>query len=135
MKADIHIFAVVRVKVTAVEGADDHAGIENAVRQAGLEALFLPVERTGGIEVEYADEITEYLVDPYDATGRPDLEYVRRYRDAAHVEVDAADDAPVHSSHMLAAARDASDDPPTRACGVEEPPLPNNLAGGFSHGC
>jgi hypothetical protein len=98
MKANIHIYAVVRIKVPAVGGADDHACIDRALAGVDLDALF---DRTGpselGIEhIEYAEEICGYLVDPLNAAGEPDTDHSRRYRDRSHAAADHQDDAPLH---------------------------------------
>jgi hypothetical protein len=66
MKYDVHIYAVVRVKVPGVEAESQTDAIEQAEEQVDFNALFdsRRFSLYPGIEcVEYADETSGYLVD------------------------------------------------------------------------
>jgi hypothetical protein len=63
MKYDVHIFAVVRVKIAGVDAESQTEAIVNAEDSVDLYRLF---ENPGAFGVEatdFADEITHYLVD------------------------------------------------------------------------
>ena len=63
---DVHIYAIVRVKVSDVEANSHREAIEKAEERADLDQLFRPLGNTVGpgvAYVEYADDIDSYLVD------------------------------------------------------------------------
>jgi hypothetical protein len=100
MKADVHIYAVVRVALRGIEGTNSRACVTNALSLIDLRSLFgtsgSPAQ--GVDHVEYAEEICGYLVDPYDATGSPHPSRSRWYRDLAHAEAERQDHAPTYPS-------------------------------------
>lgn len=62
-KYDVHIYAVVRVKVSGVEADNMPEAIESAVEQADIDELFPHRVYPWGVETEDAEEIVGYLVD------------------------------------------------------------------------
>ncbi len=77
MTYDVHIFAVVRVKISGVEAESQMAAIRTAVDRADLDHRF------DGEATEYAEEITRYMVDEVG-----DTEYARTqtYLDLHHLQ-------------------------------------------------
>lgn len=61
---DVHIFAVVRVKVTGIKADSDHDAINKAEEKVDLTQLFnrVPVYKDVAA-VEFAEEISHFLVD------------------------------------------------------------------------
>jgi len=57
-KYDVHIFPVVRVKVTGVEANSQRAAIRKALRSINLEEAAVHPD-------DYAEDIVEYLVDEH----------------------------------------------------------------------
>ncbi len=57
MKYDVHLYAVVRVKVCGVEAASQLEAIEEAENETDL------MRRFEGRDQEYSEEISHYLVD------------------------------------------------------------------------
>jgi hypothetical protein len=62
MKHDVHIYAIVRVKVPGVEAPNPQEAITKALADTDLDATFT---RCPG-DVEFADEVSHYLVDVAD---------------------------------------------------------------------
>ncbi len=89
MLADVHIFAVVRVKVPRVAGMDDQECIRRACAHVDLGSLFQfaadSAREEDAIGTEYAEEVVRYLVDPW-RDGQPDLDNARWYLDRQHAE-------------------------------------------------
>ena len=80
MKANVHIYAVVRLKVEGAEGADPKACIA-----AALQATDLHRELPSGPKCEFAEEISHYLVDPV-VDGEVNCDESRWFLDRAHFE-------------------------------------------------
>lgn len=80
MKHDVHLYATVRVKVTGVEASDAQEAMGKALRLANLRQVFDlgHVESAHIAEVQYAEEVTRYLVDHY-IGDRPNLECLHFY--------------------------------------------------------
>ena len=64
-KCDVHIFAVVRIKVVGVEATDHEDAITKALKIAApLDTVVGDISHNDQVtEVEYAEEISHYLVD------------------------------------------------------------------------
>ena len=91
-KFDVHLFPVVRVKVSGVEAADELAAIKRAEGELDLNKLFnqagqylanwLGCNRLEDgsyahrLDVEYAEEVSHFLVDPKPALAPGDAEGV-----------------------------------------------------------
>jgi len=62
---DVHVYAVVRVKLPGIDSVDHLDAINKAVDQLDLHETFdrMPVSDPRVSEMEYADEIAGYLVD------------------------------------------------------------------------
>lgn len=77
MKYNVHIFAVVRVKVKDVEAKDHAEAIKLAVEQADLNTAF-----GNDPDITYTEDIDGYMVDEVDEKG----EWVvgQYYPDAIH---------------------------------------------------
>ena len=88
MKYDVHIFAVVRVKVAGIDAESQIEAIHNAEGSVDLYTLF---SKPGSVSVEiteFADGISHYLVDEvgdltykrsrfYEADGETVLDFAR----------------------------------------------------------
>ncbi|MGA2259876.1 MAG: hypothetical protein ABSH28_00405 [Acidobacteriota bacterium] len=114
MRYNVHIFAVVRVKVPDVEAGSHQDAIKKAVECTNLNDLFDLVSPVPGVEhTEYGEEISHYLVDEVD-----DEEYRRStfYHDTRHQEVisnDKSDGVEVYEEELVPTAPDSG-------AGVEE---------------
>ena len=77
---DVHIFAIVRVKVPGVKAKSQIQAIEEARGRVDFYRLFELCAQPGTECVEFAEEFSHYLVDEED-----DLEYnaTRWYKDGA----------------------------------------------------
>ena len=82
MKYNVHIYAVVRLKVENIE-ADTH---RDAICSA-LESVDFYREFEGK-RTEYAEDITSYVVDE---VGDESYEHTRTYLDADHLELNKLD--------------------------------------------
>jgi hypothetical protein len=108
MRYNVHIFAVVRVKVPGVEAGSHRDPIKNAVEATDLDDLFDRESPMSGIEhIEFGDEISHYLVDEVG-----DEEYRRStfYHDARHQEVisnDKSDGVEVYAGETEPAVPDS----------------------------
>ena len=60
---DVHLYASVRVKVKGVKAEDHPGAITLAEQRVDLHELFRTCDGRQGCEVEYAEEITYFLVD------------------------------------------------------------------------
>jgi len=83
LKYDVHIYAIVRVKVPGVEASDPREAAKTAMDNTDLDAMF-----AGSKKLEYAGAIQDFLVDKFDENGNrvgdgvvitPDYKYKRRY--------------------------------------------------------
>jgi hypothetical protein len=65
MQYDVHIFAVVRVKVCGVEAKSQVDAIKKAEADVNLSEAFLntPLRSSHPVETEFAEEIQSFLVD------------------------------------------------------------------------
>lgn len=79
-KHDVHMFAVVRVKVAGIKAANQVEAIKVAGAMIDFHALFESCALPSVECVEFAEEFSHYLVDEVD-----DLEYneTRWYKDGA----------------------------------------------------
>jgi len=59
----VHLYALVRVKVPNVEADSPEAACPDAAKRVDLDSLFHGVSGPYVSDVEYADEVTHYLVD------------------------------------------------------------------------
>jgi len=84
-KFDVCVKAVVNVKVVGIEAADDRQAIALAKESVDFNALFNraghDISKFGKTSteieigyVEFGDEFTAFLVDPYGLDGEPDLD-------------------------------------------------------------
>jgi len=62
---DVHLYALVRVKVSGIKAAGHLQAMEEAERRADLYGIFETLDRLlpDGIQAEYAEELQGYLVD------------------------------------------------------------------------
>lgn len=85
-KFNVHLFALVRVKIEDIEADDMPAAIKLAEEIAPLELL---CHHTGfinpGPETEYANEISHYLVDIVKPDGEIDEQKSRWFLDQNHM--------------------------------------------------
>jgi hypothetical protein len=83
MMYDVHIFAVVRLKVEGVQADNQQEAIHQAFQSIDLHAQF------DGANTAYADEISSYMVDEVG-----DAEYGRTqcYLDKCHHELHTLDE-------------------------------------------
>ncbi|MBZ5499059.1 MAG: hypothetical protein LAP85_21890 [Acidobacteriia bacterium] len=85
MRYNVHIFAVVRVKVPDVEAVSHQDAIKKAVESTDLNEVFDRVSPVPGVEhTEYGEEISHYLVDE---VGDEECRRSTFYQDARHLEV------------------------------------------------
>lgn len=89
-KFNVHIFAVVRVKICDVEAESQIEAIAAACQSVNLDGLFNNIQDRLGAdrnvsEVEFGDEITHYLVDE---DGDEDFERSQDYNDACRLASD-----------------------------------------------
>ena len=63
MKHDVHIYAIVRVKVKDVEAESHSEAMDKALEMADLNDLLRDVPNAQGLETESAEEIDNFLVD------------------------------------------------------------------------
>ena len=82
MKYNVHIYAVVRLKVEGIEADTHRDAIRSALASVDLDREFQ------GERTEYAEDITSYVVDE---VGDENYEHTRTYLDAAHFELDKLD--------------------------------------------
>jgi hypothetical protein len=70
MKYDVHVYAVVRIKIP-IEANDQKDAIKKVMEQTEFNKMF---DRCESPEVEYADDVIDFLVDePPNAEG--DVDY------------------------------------------------------------
>jgi hypothetical protein len=90
MKHNVHLYAVVRVKVSGIEADSHEEAIEIAEQRVDMNMLFdgLQGPRAPDIEyTEYADEITEFLVDEEGDEENEHSDYWK-YKDGKLVKVE-----------------------------------------------
>ena len=64
MKYTVHIYAIVRVEVPEIEAETQQQALTRAQKQVDLYDLFRRCDVPNGVEcIEYADEISHFLVD------------------------------------------------------------------------
>lgn len=71
MKYDVHIYAVVRIKVSNVEAKDPMEAAKRAEASVNKDELFPKKTHASGLLTDNAEEIVGYHVDPLDAQGKP----------------------------------------------------------------
>ena len=76
MKYDVHIFAVVRVKVEDVEADSQEEACKKAEQKTDLYRLFESFSPACRCDMEYAEEIQHFLVDE---VGDTEYDNSRRY--------------------------------------------------------
>ena len=62
---DVHVYAVVRVKVPDVAATSQQEACLNAMNSLDLDTVFPARKLPGGLVSEYADDITGFLVDEH----------------------------------------------------------------------
>jgi hypothetical protein len=70
MKHNVHIYAVVRVKVADVEADTPEAATERAEAAVDLHALFRGLAGHGATDTEYAEAIDSFVVDVLNGDGQ-----------------------------------------------------------------
>jgi hypothetical protein len=84
MKFDVHLFPIVRVKRVGIEAPDEEAAIKKAESEMDLNTFFNALNgyirsyfgSHDPVHLEYAEEMSHYLVDPVPALAPGDLEGV-----------------------------------------------------------
>lgn len=98
---DVHVCAVVRVKVMKVKAANHEEAIIKAEAKADLVTLFPYTHYKsafGGLSTEYADEISEFLVEPHGNSDRKEgIVPFARYEEAGPGPVRLEYDNKTHS--------------------------------------
>ena len=114
MRYNVHIFAIVRVKVPDVEAGSHQDAIKKAVECTNLNDVFDLVSPVPGVEhTEYGEEISHYLVDEL---GDEEYRHSTFYHDAHQQEVisnDKSDGVQVYEEEQMP-------DTPASGAGVEE---------------
>jgi len=83
MTYDVHIFAVIRIKVGGIQADNQKEAIRQALQSVHLHAQF------DGANTAYADEISSYMVDE---VGDAEYGRTRCYLDKCHHELHALDE-------------------------------------------
>lgn len=71
MKYNVHIYAVVRIKVSNIEAEDPSQAAYRAQGEVNTNELFPEMTHADGLLTADAEETVGYHVDPLDAQGKP----------------------------------------------------------------
>ncbi|HUE72335.1 MAG TPA: hypothetical protein VMP01_15730 [Pirellulaceae bacterium] len=82
---DVHIYAVVRVRLCNIEAETQDEAIAHAVESAELYSRFQDRQDRSGVDQEYDEREAGYLVQPLRANGEHDYDESRYYLDAKHI--------------------------------------------------
>ena len=83
MKTNVHIYAVVRVKISDVEAETPKKAARKAEELVNLHDIL--DGRNGEYDIEWAEEVTGFTVDPLDEDGEVMYDQMKNY-DAQEIE-------------------------------------------------